>query len=984
MRSLLRRGRLRSLSASLWALLLTSTVASLDCVWRQEGVALRPGDKPRVVGFQRVTSAEAFRWAAPVTKRICELETISAVQDASTTGAPSPPSAGWTRFEGVPNRRYTVVSRTESTTVGMKSPWLALLVKDDAGSTVWLRNTPGNDDAASVAAWRCVVDESLLAREALTDRPDHVELAVTSGSCGEITPILGGLHDLTSMPYTVAGTGLYAGRDPDRAALLQGSVGAVSVGLQLESDGGTRRLTVPLDDFKRCFVRADHPPPLPREAAALTEWLATPAPDQTDPPGVAFDAVRTVAGIDSALCSRFPMGKETGLECRMPVVRWEPESGSGPYGPSRMVLVRDRVVDAFHLVGEKLVPAEKAIRLTAIVRMRGATGTAFAAALDEATKAASGDPALARERAKRGFRLLRERDAPAGTATHAVELEVAFNIPELETTTEHATHVWSAGKKRVHNEAYDVAQKALEQARHDLESRTTEAKLLEEGAKKTADLAAAACKRVGDQLGFFGGLAAGAACSSGASALGDGVGRARVTSAAAQLAQAEQTANATPQELEIDDQRTYEYESTVLRRRGEARATVSVHPIAGAVDARAVSTVRVPFDARDVETPASPEHKLEGHKASPPTPETVQATLAKAMVPLVDAAVQKWADEHRVGGDVGSLQPGSRSWLVSVARRAANDRYVKLLADVEESRADRLAKPYVVPITIPEGSPSRCFTIAASPSDRSADVNLEVAAERGEAATKHIALVARDRRTSSDAGVDLCGLPPGRYAASVTFAGEPQGSVQIALFDSTPSRTTRFDTELAVRSLPTAPPEEGAPTFDGSGVVKFKGSAGAQVVGMAGDRDGDGVTDDLDRCPSDPETKNGYLDGDGCPDDAPSGAPPVGVAAKSAPPLAVDAPNPTNARASAEPPGAPPVKKQPWWLKPKVPAGGSPAATPASPPPALPATPTEQPPAAAPAPPAASTSKALPWWLKPKAPAVAPTTTPGAPASPLP
>ena len=979
MRSLLRRGRLRTPPASLWALLLTSAGASLGCVWLQSGVALRPGDRPRVVGFQRVTNADAFRWAAPVTKRICELETVSAVHDASTTGAPTPPSGGWTRFEGVPNRRYTVLSRTEATTFGMKSPWLALLVKDDTGSTAWLRNVPSQDEAASVAAWRCVVDESLLAREALTERAEHVELAVSNGSCGEITPILGGLRDLTTMPYTVAGTGLYAGRDPDRASLLQGSVGAVSEGLQLESDGGTRRLTVPLDDYRRCFVRADHPPPLPREATALTEWLATPAPDQTDPPAVAFDAVRTVAGIDSALCSRFPMGKEAGLECRMPVVRWEPESGSGPYGPSRMVLVRDRVVDAFHLVGEKLVPAEKAIRLTAVVRMRGAAGTAFASALDEATKAASGDPALARERSKRGFRLLRERDAPAGTATHVVELEVAFNIPELETTKERATHVWSAGKKRVHNEAYDIAQKALEQARHDLESRKTEAKLIEALAKKAAEAAESKCSSAAGG-GLFGALA-GAACGGGANAVGSGVAQARVVSAATQLAQAEQTASATPQELEIDDQRTYEYESTVLRRRGEARATVSVHPIAGAADARAVSTVRVPFDARDVETPASPAHKLEGHKASPPTPEAVQATLAKAMVPLVDAAVQKWADEHRVGGDVGSLQPGSRSWLVSVARRAANDRYVKLLADVEEARISRFAKPYVVPITIPEGSASRCFTIAASPSDRSADVNLEVAAERGEAATKHIALVARDRRTASDAGVDLCGLSPGRYAASVTFAGEPQGSVQIALFESTPDRMTRADTELAVRSMPASPPTDGMPSFDGSGVVKFKGSAGTEVVGMAGDRDGDGVTDDVDRCPSDPETKNGYLDGDGCPDDAPSGAPPVGVAAESAPALAVDAPTPSSARASApaDPPGPPPVKKQPWWLKPKVPAGAAPTPPPASAPPGLPPEPTEQRPAAAPAPPAASAGKGVPWWLKPKRPAATPTTAAGVP-----
>ena len=36
------------------------------------------------------------------------------------------------------------------------------------------------------------------------------------------------------------------------------------------------------------------------------------------------------------------------------------------------------------------------------------------------------------------------------------------------------------------------------------------------------------------------------------------------------------------------------------------------------------------------------------------------------------------------------------------------------------------------------------------------------------------------------------------------------------------------------------------------------------------DRDGDGVGDDNDRCPNEPETRNDYLDEDGCPDIAPS------------------------------------------------------------------------------------------------------------------
>lgn len=32
------------------------------------------------------------------------------------------------------------------------------------------------------------------------------------------------------------------------------------------------------------------------------------------------------------------------------------------------------------------------------------------------------------------------------------------------------------------------------------------------------------------------------------------------------------------------------------------------------------------------------------------------------------------------------------------------------------------------------------------------------------------------------------------------------------------------------------------------------------------DYDGDGIDDDTDRCPTRPETTNGFQDGDGCPD----------------------------------------------------------------------------------------------------------------------
>ncbi len=43
----------------------------------------------------------------------------------------------------------------------------------------------------------------------------------------------------------------------------------------------------------------------------------------------------------------------------------------------------------------------------------------------------------------------------------------------------------------------------------------------------------------------------------------------------------------------------------------------------------------------------------------------------------------------------------------------------------------------------------------------------------------------------------------------------------------------------------------------------------AQVVPKP-DQDGDGITDDMDKCPKEPETMNGYRDADGCPDADPA------------------------------------------------------------------------------------------------------------------
>jgi outer membrane protein OmpA-like peptidoglycan-associated protein len=55
----------------------------------------------------------------------------------------------------------------------------------------------------------------------------------------------------------------------------------------------------------------------------------------------------------------------------------------------------------------------------------------------------------------------------------------------------------------------------------------------------------------------------------------------------------------------------------------------------------------------------------------------------------------------------------------------------------------------------------------------------------------------------------------------------------------------------------------------GAGAAYFRVflGVGYRIGDVAADTDGDGIDDDHDKCPKQKETKNGYLDDDGCPDD---------------------------------------------------------------------------------------------------------------------
>src|SRR5262249_28275138 len=58
----------------------------------------------------------------------------------------------------------------------------------------------------------------------------------------------------------------------------------------------------------------------------------------------------------------------------------------------------------------------------------------------------------------------------------------------------------------------------------------------------------------------------------------------------------------------------------------------------------------------------------------------------------------------------------------------------------------------------------------------------------------------------------------------------------------------------------------------GAGIVKGVGAPGVRVLGSVtwspdyGDADGDGIPNERDKCPNQPEDRDGFQDEDGCPD----------------------------------------------------------------------------------------------------------------------
>jgi hypothetical protein len=194
---------------------------------------------------------------------------------------------------------------------------------------------------------------------------------------------------------------------------------------------------------------------------------------------------------------------------------------------------------------------------------------------------------------------------------------------------------------------------------------------------------------------------------------------------------------------------------------------------------------------------------------------------------------------------------------------------VKLLSDLLETRSEDLEKTALeYPVKMPANTKDRCFTFAAIPMTVGIDLNLFLMRKGDDGVMTY----ARDTRTGADAAFELCDLPAGEYSVRITAPkGTSAGGVLVSMFDSTVGAATNDDTVAASRGLPTKARKGEDLVLNGEGIVTYVGVNNKVVTGKTGDRDGDGIPDDDDRCPYDPETKNGYLDQDGCPDVAPPG-----------------------------------------------------------------------------------------------------------------
>jgi hypothetical protein len=787
------------------------------------------------------------------------------------------------------NTYYKVLSSRQSP----GSVELELL--DTEGERLWLRNTPVEAGAKDNMAtrWHCAISVDQV--QARVPKTKNRYLRLNSARCAELSPILGSAKDISASTYTITGASLFSGSAPAPERVAQGEHGPTAFGIRLEAEGGEKRMTVSSEDLDACFVPADRSPPAPGEAQRLRDWLESPNPDMTPPPPVSVETVEAVMGISRAQCADQRFRRKAGLECHTPLLRVVTEDKPGLFGPSRIRFVRERLVSGLYFVDGKLASPEEAITVQAAVRTPGLSRDgAFAESFEEALKGSMEDPTARKQRATRGrFELVKARDREQ--PTHFVDIRLSFEVPDVETTTETRRHEYVAGKKQVPNPERPKAVDALAQAESQKVSALNEAELFKQGieqAKKLCDEGAdAASDAAGDALGGFAAwatdVAAKGSCAGASNLAEEKLVNERIAEATQAVIDAQTLLANTPETIAVDDKRTHEYQAKHYRRKGTARANLSIAPASNPGNVQLSYAVEVPFDASDVEIPNLPEVKLEGHQAVVPSVADAERALAKALLPEIDQAVLRWGAQREIGGDLGEVKPGTRPWMVLVARQAATNRPIRLLSDLLDNRGEVLEKgelSYQVLVPPAEG---RCYVFGATAMD-GAKAGLDLDLRRPDGGS-----VALDRRPDADAAFEVCDLPEGKYEARLGLSGERPGAVLLSMFESTPGRLSAEDVKAASLGLPTMPRRGEALRLDGSGTVAFKGTAGKLVVGKVGDRDGDLIADDVDRCPYEQELKNGYLDDDGCPDEAPAGtaAPAPAPAAVAAAPSSTPAPS---------------------------------------------------------------------------------------------
>ncbi len=117
--------------------------------------------------------------------------------------------------------------------------------------------------------------------------------------------------------------------------------------------------------------------------------------------------------------------------------------------------------------------------------------------------------------------------------------------------------------------------------------------------------------------------------------------------------------------------------------------------------------------------------------------------------------------------------------------------------------------------------------------------------------------------------------PEFRYGVGVGFKASPVVRIVVDDFGGTKfsakNGTNSMEVDGGLQITPLDSPimiAAGAGTglIQGVGVPRLRAFLGFMYVNEGGDKDRDGVPDNVDQCPTDPEDRDGYQDSDGCPD----------------------------------------------------------------------------------------------------------------------